>query len=96
MKKKSVPPTVPVHHLVHPRYAVPIHPRNQQTTMNQKQQDIKKYQRWIDTLTEISGELPEGMIMIDIINSLMHTYKCKIIHLKRLILEEQRKNNQDN
>jgi len=34
--------------------------------------------------------------MIDIINSLIHKYKCKIIHLKRLILEEQRKNNQDN
>ena len=66
--------------------------------MDQKQQDIKKYQRWIDTLTEISGELPEGMIMIDIINSLIHKYKCKIIHLKRLILEEQRKkdNPQDN
>lgn len=60
--------------------------------MDQKQQDIKKYQRWVDTLTEISGELPEGMIMIDIINSLIHTYKCKIIHLKRLIMEEQREN----
>ena len=66
--------------------------------MDQKQQDIKKYQRWIDTLTEISGELPEGMIMVDIINSLIHKYKCNIIHLKRLILEEQRKkdNPQDN
>ena len=67
--------------------------------MDQKQQDIEKYQRWIDTLTEISGEVPEGMIMIDVIKSLMYKYKYKIIHLKRLILEEQienKDNPQDN